>query len=218
MSAQRSRSSVTNTISNNEHSRQRILSFIKDYRSTTVLQRLVEQGQEWSTPGSNALHGKKHKNHKKLIRLVTEIGEYGPILDLIIRSTIPEMMVRYYSEQIANILKPKSGVLKENLIEKVIGNTKEPNQEMTEFIQYVNLWFTIEQNLKDYNTAFREKRAELINNQVSTLLMAPYCVVSNFAHLFIYLFTIFIMLELKLRYSTHWINFTQEVMPNHRYL
>lgn len=163
--------------------------YVKDYKKSRVLRRLVNEGYEWSTPGYDPLQGKKHKCLKKLNTLAQIIGEYGPILDLIIRSTIPEMIIMNYSEKPANITLfdvdeddryvMKQGALIQSLLKKIKEkNVAEQSTETNQFIEYIKKWFKSKANKDDYNTAYREKRLELLNSQLSNLLYCPQFIVS----------------------------------------
>lgn len=150
-------------------------SYCGDFNKSPVLQHLVQEGSEWSTPGVNVLQGKIHKKKSKLTGLINDLGEYGPILDLVIRSTIPEMIVLKFSVNPGQITEVNNGHLHRSLLKKI---RQLQSNETEIFTDLIGRWFSNKLNVRDYNTAYREKRSEILQNQVSHLVYCPYFIVS----------------------------------------
>ena len=149
-------------------------SYIDDFNKSPLLRHLVEEGSQWSTPGINVLRGKVNKKKTKVAELFRDLGGYGPLLDLIIRSTIPEMLVMQFSSTPSKVTEVINGPLYLSLLKKI---KSKPGEEANLFTNLIDLWFKTKSNIRDYNTAYREKRAEIINSQVSNLLYCPYFIV-----------------------------------------
>lgn len=148
--------------------------YCERYTDNSVLVSMVREGFEWSTPGMNVLHKKVVKKMVKRARLIKDLGYYGPIIDLIIRSTIPEMIVMNFSKNPVEIVQGQ-GELYSTLIRRIKAHG---GAEADAFIEVIDLWFGQDEYLFDYRTAYREKRMELITNQLATLQLNPSTVVS----------------------------------------
>lgn len=171
---------MDNTLAMSCHNQIILDEFCDDFKSSPFLKYLVREGSNWSTPGVSVLHGKVHKRREKQADLIHALGSYGPILDIIIRSTVPEMVILQFAKSPVKITAP-CGPLKQSLIGKLKSQqfkAQDTSRETELFTDLINDWFSFKTNVKDYNTAYREKRVELLNSQVSHLLYCPYFIVS----------------------------------------
>ena len=87
--------------------------YITDYKCHPEIKSFVEN-YCWSSPLTKCIERNVLKKGNKLQTLVSCCGPYGPIIDLVIRATIPHMLVLYIGESTSSISSTdgKTGKLK----------------------------------------------------------------------------------------------------------
>ena len=85
--------------------------YVTDYNSHPEIKHFVNI-YCWSKPLSNIVEGKVFKKGNKLLTLVSQCGRYGPIIDLVIRGTIPHMIVLNIGENTSCITDKQNGCFK----------------------------------------------------------------------------------------------------------
>lgn len=118
----------------------------------------------WCTPGMNLLYSKNMKKTQKLRKLVNTVGYYGPMLDVVIRGTIPHVMVLNFSSETKQITEQKEGILRK-FLDKYF--------QESDLIKAISNWFKISGNLLDYETSYRTTRCQLLNSQICFLNSNP---------------------------------------------
>ena len=143
--------------------------YVTDYNSHPEIKHFVNI-YCWSKPLSNIVEGKVFKKGNKLLTLVSQCGRYGPIIDLVIRGTIPHMIVLNIGENTSCITDKQNGCLKIFL---------EGHFKDKDLIDTITKWFQFSGNVRDYDTAYRHYRQTLLVSQLDKLLWQPYRFVSD---------------------------------------
>lgn len=118
----------------------------------------------WCTPGLNILYDKSIKKTVKHSMLVEEAGIFGPMIDMVIRGSIPHVLVKYFSKDTKAISECSKGSLKTFLLSHFKCST---------ILSTIELWFKNLKCVRDYEHAFRSKRSELLSNQIFMLKQRP---------------------------------------------
>lgn len=114
----------------------------------------------WSIPGLNILHDKCMKRQDKRRMLHQKAGEYGPIMDMVIRGTVYHMLIFHFDEHTRKIGKLMLDFTKSHFRDQKIVHT-------------IDNWSKTPGSLADYEGGYRHKRAELISTQISFLVNNP---------------------------------------------
>lgn len=117
-----------------------------------------------SSPGMNILHDKNMKRKETIQKLVFQLGECGPIMDLVIRGTIYHMLVENFAEETKLVTSDNKGSLKVFLLKHF---------KSEELQQTIEKWMKSTRWNSDYQHLYRHKRAEIINNQIWFLSQNP---------------------------------------------
>ena len=131
-------------------------------------------------PGFSIIDGKVLKKKEKLQVLVKNIGYYGPILDLLIRGTVNHLVVYCFSKDVRIITSPENGDLW-CLLSKYF-------EQDTTIWNGIKAWFKNVKMVEDYETNFRNFRCDLLNSQVSTIVLRPQNKVSKFDIIIYYIY------------------------------
>jgi len=124
-----------------------------------------------STPGTAIHDGKVLKKKEKLNKLITAIGYFGPVLDLIIRGTINHLVVYEFSKDIRAITSPGNGDLY-CLLKKYFCNDQQ-------LWNGIICWFKNKKAVEDYEVNYRNFRYEVLNSHKETILLRPQTKVST---------------------------------------
>lgn len=117
------------------------------------------------------VHDKCMKRKNKLHLLINNIGYFGPIVDLIIRGTINCMLSRHFAEDTKNVCGTNTlGRLYKFLLDNFRGK---------EIVDAIKSWMRDSRCTADYECAYRCKRNELINAQITFLTLNPGNLVSD---------------------------------------
>ena len=133
-----------------------------------------------SPPGTSITDGKVLKKKDKLTVLLKNVGHYGPILDLLIRGTVTHLVVHCFSKDVRSITSPDNGDLW-CLLAKYF-------KEETKIWDGVKAWFKNGKMVEDYETSFRHFRCELLNSQLSTIVLRPQNKVNKFDIIIYYIY------------------------------
>ena len=117
------------------------------------------------TPGTGIHDGKVLKKMGKLEYIVTHIGFYGPIIDLMIRSTVNHLVITEFSKDVRAVTAIDNGDLF-LLMKKFFS-------ENDELWNAIKNWFKYNKAIEDYEVGFRNFRCEILNAQLSTILLRP---------------------------------------------
>jgi hypothetical protein len=121
----------------------------------------------WAPPGLSILNGKCMKRKDKLKKLVDTTGYFGPIMDVVIRGTIPHILVCHFAEDTKTITNTKSGYLKAFL---------HNHFKSSVLMETINYWMDL--FIADYECGYRHKRSDLINSQINVFALNPRNLVS----------------------------------------
>ena len=146
-------------------------SYITDYKCHPEMKSFVEI-YCWSSPLKMCIERNVLKKGTKLQNIVSCCGPYGPIIDLVIRATIPHMLVLYIGESTSSITSTdgKTGKLKTFL---------ERHFKDQVILDTITKWFQTIGNASDYSNAYRQYRQAILVSQFQKLVCQPYCSVSN---------------------------------------
>ena len=118
-----------------------------------------------STPGTGIHDGKVLKKKDKMNNLILHVGYYGPILDLMIRGTVTHLVINEFSKDVRAVTSEQTGdlfiLLKNNFCNDNV------------IWECINNWFKHKKSVEDYEVNFRNFRCELLNSQLSTILLRP---------------------------------------------
>ena len=117
-----------------------------------------------SSPGTTILRERNMKRRETKVKLVQELGDYGPIMDLVIRGTIFHMLVENFAEETKQVTSDNKGSLKVFLLKHF---------KSDELRETVERWMKSARCNSDYQHLYRHKRAELVNNQIWFLSQNP---------------------------------------------
>lgn len=138
----------------------------------------------WARPGANILKGKCMKRKDKLSKLLNETGQYGPMMDLVIRCCVNHLLVCSYWKDTKAITTVVGGDLPKLLFKHF------KNEELVETIQALMKKTKL---LFDFEYCYRHQRNDLVHSQLTFLLQNPQNLVcksnydlifSNSCHLF----------------------------------
>ena len=118
-----------------------------------------------STPGTAIHDGKVFKKKEKLDNLVSRIGYYGPILDLMIRGTVNHLVITEFSKDVRTVTAPVNGNLFQ-LLKKYFFNDEI-------LWNGIKCWFQYDKIVEDYEINFRNFRCELCNSHLFTITSRP---------------------------------------------
>lgn len=137
---------------------------IADIHSNATLEAFAYRSS-LSTP-CNAIHdGKVLKKKNKLQTLINHVGYYGPILDLVIRSTVNHLVITEFTKEARVVTNPENGDLLQ-LLKKYFSN--DPI-----LWQGIKCWFKYSKAVEDYEINFRNFRCEVCNSFASTISLRP---------------------------------------------
>jgi hypothetical protein len=130
----------------------------------------------WAKPFKNILEGKSNKKGGKVNTLLEELGQYGPLVDQVIRGTIPHMLVFTIGDDPNEVTKKQPDGKLFNFLKRYF---RDPI-----IIQTIDKWFDSTINIDDYETAYRHYRQNILVLQYQRLLSRPKTTVSNFKNHF----------------------------------
>ena len=124
----------------------------------------------WCNPNRDFLCNVAFARGDKKEILISEIGENGPIIDLLLRASITQMVVMHFaSDSRQIILSKKEGLRK---------HAKSFSEELV-LKEQIAKWFECRKATNDFTIQYRSFRMKLLSSQLFTLLNAPKTLVSN---------------------------------------
>ena len=141
--------------------------------------------QCWSTPGTLCIEQRKFKKTKSLDNLINEFGYYGPILDMVIRSTATTILIQNFGADTKSITGNQrikgtvQGSILKRFITKICNDYKSIDSK-DDLSESIEKWFSNKVFIEDYETLYRNTRASILNSQIVTLRNGPHKIVSTY--------------------------------------
>ena len=132
------------------------------------LAKVCQQG--WCHPNKDFLHSVAMARGDKKELLISEIGENGPTIDLILRASITQMVVMHFASDSRQIILSKSSGLRKH--------AKSFSEELA-IREQITKWFECRKATHDFTLLYRSFRMKLLSSQLFTLLNAPKTLVST---------------------------------------
>ena len=133
-----------------------------NYIKDPTLKKFVEE-TVMTAPGQNLFYGKSFARNEKLKYCIEVLGKDGPLIDLILRGTIPHMLVWNMGEETRNITRT---ALKDFVDEHI--SQKSPSLKIV-----LDKWFQETKFIRDYEDQFRNFRNEMLSSFLDTMISNP---------------------------------------------
>ena len=129
--------------------------------------KFVEQG--WRKPNKEFLHNYSMARGQKKQMLIDQVGHLGLVIDILMRASITEMLVKFMFADAKQI------VSKRSFLKKHMENVTNDNRVIAE----IQKWFNCKKATHDFTLCYRAFRMKLLASQLFTLVNAPKALVSN---------------------------------------